>query len=221
MSKALLLVVAIFLQNLNAISISKSKEFTLEHKPKFKQTSFEITIDHADQNVIEGKIQTISKNVKESGICTGGHYNISPNFRWEKNTKIDMGYTSEVLYDCEFVDKKHYEGLLDKVKKVDGIKLKQHEIRFIQTQEEKVQQTQELENMAFEFAKAYVQKLNRSFEACQIESIDLYSNNSIFRNQTNLVKLSKEKSESRSTITVPLDDTSKNSIKVNYKFTCN
>ena len=207
-------------QSLNALSISKSEEFTLEHKPKFKKTSFEVIIEHSNQNIIEHKIQSISQIVRKADICKGGEYRIRPNYKWENNTKVYLGYSSNIIYNCEFIDKKAYENLLDKVKKVDNIKIMQNEIRFIQTKEEKIQKTQELENLAFEFAKKYVQKLNNSFKSCKIESIDLHSNHNTFITEQNFVKLERANAASKSKVSLPINKTFKNSIIANYKFSC-
>ncbi len=221
MFKILFVLMAITLQSLNALTISKSKEFTLEHQPKFKQTSFDVTIEHNDQNIIENKIQTISKSVKKSDICTGGQYRIRPNYRWENKTKINLGYTSNIRFSCTFVDKKVYELLLDSVKSVSGIKLNQNEIRFIQTKEDKIEQTKKLEDLAFKYAKRYAKRLNNSFESCKIDSINLNSNYSTFTTQPDLMRLSKVQMDAESKVTVPINDTFKNSIKVDYKFLCN
>lgn len=221
MSKLIFTIFFISLSYLNAITITKSKDFTIEYKPELKKTSFEVNIKHTNQNIIEKKIKSISANVKSSGICTGGQYTINPSYIWKDNQKIDDGYFSRIIYDCEFVNKKVYESLLDEVKAVTGIKLVQQKIYFVQTEKEKEKQTQELEKLAFEFAKSYIKNLNSSFNSCEIESIDLHNNYSTFNSNQNIVKhMQKLEVETSSIVTTPLDDKVKNSINVKYKFIC-
>jgi len=221
MLKYYLLSLIIFTQNIYGVKISKSQDFSLQHKAKFKQTSFEVTIENKDQNIIEDTIHKLNNSVKKSNICTGGEYQIYPKYRWDEHKKIDMGYTSHINYNCQFEHKQNYEYLLDDVKKIKGIKLKQNRVSFVQTQEEKVQKTQELENIAFDFAKVYVQKLNKKFNACKIESINLSSNHSVYLRKQNAMALSNERSKPISKVSVPLNNAFKNSLKVDYIFLCN
>jgi len=217
MKKTLLkhtLILAFGITSINAVEITKDKEFTVNSEQESLKTSFRVTANAQNSHQIENRFKNAIQLAKKSSICKGGEYRVYPNYKYVKSQRIDDGYRGEVLFQCAFENKNGYEKLIDDVKKIKDIELTQNQIQIVAKDK-----TLELEKLTYKYALDYIVELDQYFSKCTVnEIIFLNYNQSI--PITYLKKTMAAESDMNTSVTAPIENMLTQSIKVNYKFEC-
>lgn len=211
MSKIVILYFIIIL-NLNALDISKQKVFTTTIKPSIQIASFSLNHIAKTSNEIENLFNKAISIVNKSNICKGGQYRIYPDYKYIDNKKIEIGYNSNMNFQCEFEDITLYEKLLTKIKKLN-MKLTQNKIYYNVSDTKNEEEKSKLELKAYNYAKQYTVKLNDIFQKCEIKSISFNDYNAPIQYKM----LARQES---TTITSPIEEDIQISLNVNYLFNC-
>lgn len=203
----------IILLQLQALDISKQKNFTVTLKPTTQVATFSLSHIAKTSNEIENLFQKALITANKSGICRGGQYRIYPDYKYVENRKIEIGYNSNINFHCEFNDIKKYENLLVKIKKLN-IKLTQNAISYKISTTKQEEEKSQLEFLAYEYAKQYTKKLNNIFHNCNIKTINF--NNS----HTPILYKTLARQEAATTVTSPIEEDITLSLSVDYIFNC-
>jgi uncharacterized protein YggE len=211
MSKIVILYFIIIL-NLNALDISKQKVFTTTIKPSIQIASFSLNHIAKTSNEIENLFNKAISIVNKSNICKGGQYRIYPDYKYIDNKKIEIGYNSNMNFQCEFEDITLYEKLLTKIKKLN-MKLTQNKIYYNVSDTKNEEEKSKLELKAYNYAKQYTVKLNDIFQKCEIKSIS-------FNDYNAPIQYKMLTTQETTTITSPIEEDIQISLNVNYLFNC-
>ncbi len=199
--------------NLYALDISKQKVFTVSVTPTTQTSSFSLSHIAKTSKMIETLFAKAIKLTEKSDICKDGQYRIYPDYKYVENRKVEIGYNSNINFNCEFDDYKKYERLLTKIKKLN-LKLTQNKISYKVSEQTNEKEKSKLEFISYNYGKQYSSKLNKVFNNCKIKSIALHNS---YNAPVQYKALARQES---TTVTSPIKDDIQISLNVNYIFQC-
>jgi len=194
------------------LQINKSEQLTLSLNPTNQETSFSLSYESQDDQIIEKKFEQAIKLSKKSDICSGGKYTIR-SYNKVVDKKLKKYFNSYISFNCKFEDETKYELLLDKIKTLN-LNLSQNKIDHIPSKESLEISKKRLENKAYTQAKQYKEYLNNThFKNCKIETIT-------FNNNNHSITPYRAMGVSNTTVTNPINRSYIYKLNVDYSFQC-
>lgn len=121
---------------------------------------------------LTGEMDSIQALIKKSKLCSGGSYDLRPNFSYDKGVKMQKGWVFDANFSCAFKTQKSFDDLLasfnTKVLSYSTSAVKSELSK--QSKDEAIKTLQEqLLKEALEEAKLYSSRLNKDCELGSLE----------------------------------------------------
>ncbi|MEA2099752.1 MAG: SIMPL domain-containing protein [Campylobacterota bacterium] len=115
--KKIFLILVISFSLSSAFEVHKNNQFTQEVEPTKMSTSIIASMEDESKLTIQKVFTKAIESSKSENICTNGSYRISPQYRYDKQTRVFAGYRGSITFRCEFKDSKKLDRVITKLEK--------------------------------------------------------------------------------------------------------